>query len=84
MDNLYNIHFISLKDSASFSIWALLGNFIAIRYPRDLKDFIGPVWAIFQLTTLLKQNPGVTSFYPGIYNTSHFRIFITNVVGQHC
>ena len=52
-------------------IWALLGNLIATRYPRDLKNFIGPVWAIFQLPTLLKQNPGVTIFYPGIYTTSY-------------
>jgi len=77
----HTFHFLPNSPLRSF-IWALLGNLFATRYPRDLKNFIGPVWAIFQLTALLKQNPGVTIFYPGIYTS--IRIFTTNVVGHRC
>ena len=57
----HTFHFSQNSPLRSF-IWAPLGNLFATRYPRDLKNFIGPVWAIFQLTALLKQNPGVTIF----------------------
>ena len=77
----HTFHFLPNSPLRPF-IWALLGNLFATRYPRDLKNFIGPVWAIFQLTALLKQNPGVTIFYPGIYTS--IRIFTTNVVGHRC
>ncbi len=35
---------------------------------RLFKNFVEPFWAIFLLTALLKQNPGVASFHPGIFH----------------